>query len=180
MRLLLGIWLIQVLTALVFWLGLDGRGWYFALSATIALGMGALATLWIQSTLKDQIKINEARFGERLAQKSEQYRAELSRHKMSDADRLAELAKSSGYSRITLLRVGILTGGALGIGAALIMAQLVGMALLLVAFSSGGIAGFFLSSKTGRSKRAELDVSRPDATQLALKVSRLSLKAASK
>ena len=148
MRLLAGIWLVQLLTALVLWLGLSNpTTWQIALAGTLAVGIGLAAAVWIRGTLKDQVKLHEARYSERLAQKSHEFSTKLSEQKAGEADRLAELARKSGNSRTGLLRVGILTGGALGLGAALVMAQFVGLAFLLAAFSGGGATGYFVANK---------------------------------
>jgi hypothetical protein len=151
MHIIVGIWLVQILTALVLWLNVPAVGpLRLGLSVVLALGIGALAAVWIRGTLKNQLKLLEAHHGERLAQTSEVFRAELSRQKAGEAERLAELARSSGNSRTGLLRAGILTGGALGVGAALVMAQFIGMGLLLAAFAGGGAAGYAISSKLRR------------------------------
>jgi hypothetical protein len=156
MRILGGIWLVQALTALVLWLvGTDASGPFeIALTGTLALGIGALAAVWILGTLRDQLKLLEARHSERLAQKSEAFKAEMSRQKAEEAARLTELVRNSGNSRTGMLRVGILTGGALGIGAALVMAQFIGLALVFAAFAGGGATGYALSNRVKRSTRA--------------------------
>lgn len=149
MRILFAIWLCQALTALVVWSLSDNmETGELLVTAAVIVGIGGLAATWIQSTLKDRLKLSEAVHSEQLAQKSLAYRKELSKQKAEEAERLSEIARNTGNSRTGLLRVGILSGGLLGIGAALVVAQFVGMALLLAAFSGGGLAGYSLSKKT--------------------------------
>jgi hypothetical protein len=62
-----------------------------------------------------------------------------------------------------MLRVGILTGGALGIGAALVMAQFIGLALVFAAFAGGGATGYALSNRFKRSTRASASAAVSDA-----------------
>jgi hypothetical protein len=148
MRILGAIWLTQTLTVLVFWSSTHGlETSQIALFGTIILGIGALAAIWIQSTLKDQLKLNDAVHNERLTRKSMELRRELSKQKAAETQRLAELVRNTASSQTGLLRVGIFSGGVLGIGAALVMAQFVGMALVLAAFSGGGLAGYAISKK---------------------------------
>jgi hypothetical protein len=181
MRLVAGIWLVQILTIVVVWLGLSNpTSWQMALSLALALAFGALAAIWIKGTLKDQVRLHEARFSERLAAKSEEFSTKLSQQRAREAERLADLAQKSGNSRTGLLRAGILTGGALGLGAALVMAQFVGMALLLAAFSGGGAAGYFLSSKTQRRSLKEIEDSGSKPKGLLSRPGRLRMKTVSK
>jgi Flp pilus assembly protein TadB len=157
MRILGGIWLVQALTVMVFWLSVNSPyAWQLVLSGVLVLGIGALAAFWVYGTVKDQTKLTEAIHNERLARKSMEFRTQLSDQKAAEAERLAELARNTGNSRTGLLRVGILSGGVLGLGAALVMAQFVGMALLLAAFSGGGAAGYALSNKVRRPKKTSL------------------------
>jgi hypothetical protein len=158
MRLLGAIWLIQVLTGLLLFSAIGQTGvLQITLTVAVALGIGMVAAIWIRSTLSDRLKIDAAVHEERLAKLSLSYRKELSRQKTADADRLAALSSASGNSRAGLLRVGILSGGALGIVSALVIAQFVGLALLLIAFSGGGIAGYALSRKLPKPRREKRD-----------------------
>ncbi len=148
MRILGAIWLTQSLTILVCWSVMhELRIAPIMISGIIILGIGTLAAIWIQTTLTDRLKLNDAAHNERLARKSVEFRAKLSKQKAVEAERLAELARNTGNSRTGLLRVSIISGGVLGIVAALILVQFIGMAMLLVAFSGGGLAGYILSKK---------------------------------
>jgi multidrug efflux pump subunit AcrB len=156
MRLLGAIWLTQFLTALLILSVLGNPGAVqFALTAAIALGIGMLAAIWIRSSLSDRLKIDAAVHKERLAKLSHDFRTELSKQKAEDADRLAALSKATGNSRTGLLRAGIVSGGVLGVLSALMVAQFVGVALLVAAFSGGGAAGYLFSKRVSRSRAVE-------------------------
>ncbi|SIN98537.1 hypothetical protein SAMN05444722_0007 [Rhodovulum sp. ES.010] len=143
MRILIGVWLLQALTAGPLWLVLTGQDpALIALGVATALGAGLIAALWIGTLLRDQRRLTEARQSERLAAAKARFQERLAKHKSEDAARLSALTQKMGSSRTRLLKVGLIAGGTLGLGVALFFAQVFTAGLLVAAFAGGGAAGY--------------------------------------
>lgn len=151
MRLLFGIWLLQVLTLGPAWLVLTGDdAMQVVIGIATLLGAGGLGAFWIGSLLRDQRRLTEAQSSERIAEARARFQAALARHKTEDAARLRDLAKRASHGRSRLLKLGLVTGGALGLGGALFFAQFFTAGLVVAAFAGGGLAGFAMRGALAR------------------------------
>lgn len=145
MRILLGIWLLQALMVGPVWLVVAGRDFgLVALGVAMVMGAGILAALWVGTLLRDQRRLTEARHSERLAATKARFQAALAKQKTQEAEKLSLLTRKVGESRSRLLKIGLFTGGALGLGGALMVAQVFTAGLVLAAFAGGGAIGYGL------------------------------------
>jgi len=151
MRILLGLWLLQALTVAPVWLMLTGHDMLqVGIAIAAVLGAGLLMALWIGGMVRDQRRLSEAQGSERLAAARAKYNAALARQKSEDAARLSALTQKVGNSRSRLLKVGLVTGGAMGLGGALMLAQVFTAGLVIAAFAGGGAAGYGLRATFAR------------------------------
>jgi len=151
MRILLGLWLLQALTVAPVWLFLTGHDpLQVGIAVAAALGAGLLMALWIGTLLRDQRRLSEAKSSERLATARAKFNAALAKHKTEEAARLSALTRKFGNARTRLLKLGLLTGGTLGLGAALMIAQVFTAGLLIAAFTGGGAVGYGLRAAFAR------------------------------
>ncbi|ARE41888.1 hypothetical protein RGUI_3747 [Rhodovulum sp. P5] len=153
MRILIGVWLLQIMTVGPLWLVLTGQDpALVGLGVAMVLGAGLLAALWFSTLLRDQKRLSEARHSERLANAKARFQATLAKHKSDDAAKLSDLTKKMGRTRTRLLKLGLVTGGALGLGAALFFAQVFTAGLLVAAFAGGSAAGYGVRSYLSRDR----------------------------
>ncbi|MGC9420027.1 MAG: hypothetical protein ACP5EN_13765 [Rhodovulum sp.] len=154
MRILIGVWLLQALTIGPLWLVLNGRDpALVGLGIATALGAGLLAALWIGTLLRDQRRLTEARQSEKLAAAKARFQATLAKHKSEDAARLSALTQKIGRGRARLLKLGLFTGGSLGLGVALFFAQVFTAGLIVAALAAGGVAGYGVRGYLSRPSR---------------------------
>ena len=150
MRLMLGLWLVQGITAGVT-LGLPAaNAGQAAILVVVLLGLGALAALWIGSALRDQRRLGEARLSERMSAKTADLQAELARARAEEATRLRDLTEKLGKPRRGFLKAGLVSGGALGVAAALVVTQVLTLGLVAMAFVGGGAAGYAVRGRFAR------------------------------
>jgi len=162
MRIIIGVWLLQAMTVGPLWLVLSGQDTALVgLGVAMVLGAGLLAALWIGTLLRDERKLSDARHSERLSAAKARFQAALAKHKTEDSAKLSELTKRASRGRTRLLKLGLVTGGTLGLGVALFFAQVFAAGLLLVAFAGGSAAGYGLRSYLGRASDPALPRGTP-------------------
>lgn len=154
MRILIGVWLLQAMTVGPLWLILTGQdAAMIGLGVAMVLGAGLLAALWIGTLLRDQRRVTEAQHSERLANAKARFQASLAKLKSEDAAKLSALTQKMGRGRTRLLKLGLVTGGALGVGVAFFFAQVFTAGLLVAAFAGGSAAGYGLRGYLGRDRQ---------------------------
>jgi hypothetical protein len=152
MRIVLGLWLLQAVSAGSAWFALSGESRPGEIVAWIGLTMsvGLLAALWFWTALRDQRRLGEARQIELMANKAAELQADLARQRAADTAKLRALTEKVARPQRGLLKMSLLTGGALGLCLALIVTQLVTLGFLALAFAAGGGAGYVLRGRMAR------------------------------
>lgn len=151
MRFVVGLWLVQALTAALVWLALDGQAIeQVLLCIGLILGLGVLGGLWIGSALSDRIRLAVSRQSEAMVKRTADLQADLARQRAEDAARLEALTQRTAQARSGMLRLGLISGAAAGIGAALLIAQVFALGLVALAFATGGAAGYVARRGFGR------------------------------
>jgi hypothetical protein len=145
MRIVLGLWLLQAVSAGSAWLALSSasRG-QVVLGIGLTLAIGLVAAMWFWSALRDQRRLGEAQQSERTANGAAAVHAKLAQQRADDAARLHALTRKVAETRSRLLKAGFLTGGALGLCLALVLTQFFAIGLAVAAFAGGGAAGYVL------------------------------------
>ncbi len=151
MRIVLGLWLLQAISAGSAWFALSGasRGEVIAWIG-LAMSVGLLAALWFGSALRDQRRLGEARQIELTAKKTAELQADLARLRAAENAKLQALTEKVARPQRYALKATLLAGGALGLCVALIFTQLVTFGLLAFAFVAGGGVGYILRGRTGQ------------------------------
>lgn len=148
-KFLIGILLLQVATALLTYTALmtdlQQTGWLFgALAATL----GLLVALWFDSVIGSVKEQAMARQHKRHAREREKLRIQAEKEK-------AKLAKqrkrSSGGAT---LKTGLAVGGTVGVGVALMFAQLMTLGLLTISAAGGAALGYGVRSRQEKMIRA--------------------------
>jgi hypothetical protein len=148
-KFLIGILLLQVATALLTYTALmtdlQQTGWLFgALAATL----GLLVALWFDSVIGSVKEQAVARQHKRHAREREKLRIQAEKEK-------AKLAKqrkrSSGGAT---LKTGLAVGGTVGVGVALMFAQLMTLGLLTISAAGGAALGYGVRSRQEKMIRA--------------------------
>jgi hypothetical protein len=148
-KFLIGILLLQVATALLTYTALmtdlEQTGWLFgALAATL----GLLVALWFDSVIGSVKEQAMARQHKRHAREREKLRIQAEKEK-------AKLAKqrkrSSGGAT---LKTGLAVGGTVGVGVALMFAQLMTLGLLTISAAGGAALGYGVRSRQEKMIRA--------------------------
>ncbi|WP_295882461.1 hypothetical protein [uncultured Thiohalocapsa sp.] len=148
-KFLIGILLLQVATALLTYTALmtdlQQTGWLFgALAATL----GLLVALWFDSVIGSVKEQAVARQHKRHAREREKLRIQAEKEK-------AKLAKqrkrSSGGAT---LKTGLAVGGTVGVGVALMFAQLMTLGLLTISAAGGAALGYGVRSRQEKVIRA--------------------------
>ena len=170
MRILLGLWLLQAFSAGSAWLVLSGAtGGEVFVWVALVMGVGLLVALWVWTALRDQRRVGEARQLQLMADKTAALQANLARQRAADTAKVRSVAKRASRTQTRLLRVALVSG-ALGLGVALILTQLLTLGLLVVAFAGGAGAGYMLRGRLVRgAASAELsaDVATPAPVRIA-------------
>jgi hypothetical protein len=150
MRIILGLWLLQAVSAGSAWLALSSTGRNQVIVwIGVLMGMGLLAALWIGTALRDQRRLGEAQRSERMANGAAELHAKLARQRAEDAAKLTRLTeKMSTTPRV--LKTGLVAGGAIGLGLALMLTQFLTLGLLAIAFAGGGVAGYAMRGRLDR------------------------------
>jgi hypothetical protein len=187
MRIVLGLWILQAVSAGLTWLALSSASsGQIMLWIGIVMGVGLLAALWFSSALRDQRRLGEAQRSEHLANGVAELHAKLARQRAEDAAKLRTLAEKAAQTRPNLLKTGFAAGVALGIGVALMLAQFVALGLFAVAFAGGGVAGYVVRGRlhrrassrsgaaisVGAASPGPVELPRPQSKSLTLRLSK--------
>lgn len=148
MRIVLGLWLVQAVTAGLAWLALSSAsGGQILLWIGVVMCVGLLAALWVSTALRDQRRLVEAQRSERMAIGVAELHAKLARQRAEDAAKLRRLTERATETRPNWLKTGFVAGGVLGLGVALVLTQFVALGLVAVAFTGGGVAGYVMRGR---------------------------------
>jgi hypothetical protein len=148
-KFLIGILLLQVATALLTYTALqtdlDQTAWLFgALAATL----GVLVALWFDSVIGSVKEQAVARQHKRHAREREKLRLQAEKDKAKLA---RQRKRSSGGAT---LKTGLAVGGTVGVGVALMFAQLMTLGLLTVSAAGGAALGYGIRSRQEKLIRA--------------------------
>jgi hypothetical protein len=148
-KFLIGILLLQVATVLLTYTALktdlEQTAWLFgALAATL----GVLVALWFDSVIGSVKEHTMARQQKRHAREREKLRVQAEKDKAKIAQ---QRKRSSGGAT---LKTGIAVGGAVGVGVALMFAQLMTLGLLTVSAAGGAALGYGVRSRQEKMIRA--------------------------
>lgn len=154
-RFLTGIFLLQGVTGLLVYTAL-GTDWRSTWPLFLLLGasIGVLAALWFSALVGVERRHAMARASERFSKEREQIRVRAEQQRTKDVrtqERLAaKAAKGGGASRGLSLKSGALVGGAVGIGAAMLLTQFVTIGLLTLATAGGAALGYGVRARQER------------------------------
>lgn len=162
MRFILGVTLLQAVTALIVYVALQGD-WRttWPLFALLALGIGLMTALWFGTLASAQRRVGEARLGEKHAKEREALQVKAERLRAKEREEAARRIMKAQRPRI--LVPGLMAGGAAGLGLALVLTQFVTLGLLAFAFAGGGAAGYLVRM---RQERRRLDLAPPTTIEI--------------
>jgi hypothetical protein len=148
-KFLIGILLLQVATALLTYTALmtdlHQTGWLFgALAATL----GVLVALWFDSVIGSVKEQAVARQHKRHAREREKLRLQAEKDK---AKLVRQRKRTSGGAT---LKTGLAVGGTVGVGVALMFAQLMTLGLLTISAAGGAALGYGVRSRQEKMIRA--------------------------
>lgn len=146
MRLLVGLWLVQAVTAgLVLAAAVSGAGaggW--ALHAALAAAVGALAALLLAQMARGDRRLSEAELARKHAEERRRLELAAARDRAAAAEKLSAEQMRARAARAGRLKAGAVTGAIAGIGATLVLTQFVTLGLAAIAFALGTGAGYGL------------------------------------
>lgn len=108
------------------------------------MGVGLLAALWFWTALRDQRRLGAAERSEHMANRTAKLHAKLARERAEEAGKLRTLTEKVSKTRSRLLTAGFLSGGALGLGLALMLTQFLTLGVLAVGFAGGSVVGYLM------------------------------------
>lgn len=149
-RFLIGIFLLQGVTALLVYTAL-GSDWQttWPLYLVLAVSIGTLVGLWFSAIVGADRRHAVARVSERLSKEREEIRVKAEQQRIKDArnqERLVAKAsaasKAGGIGRGLTLKSGVVVGGAVGVGVAMLLTQFVTLGLLTLTTAGGAALGY--------------------------------------
>jgi hypothetical protein len=148
-KFLIGILLLQVATALLTYTALqtdlDQTAWLFG---ALAVTLGVLVALWFDSVIGSVKEHAMARQHKRHAREREKLRIQAEKDKAKFAK---QRKRSSGGAT---LKTGLAVGGTVGVGVALMFAQLMTLGLLTISAAGGAALGYGVRSRQEKMIRA--------------------------
>jgi len=148
-KFLIGILLLQVATALLTYTALmtdlQQTAWLFA---ALAATLGLLVALWFDSVIGSVKEQAVARQHKRHAREREKLRIRAEK----DKAKLAKQRKRSSGG--ATLKTGLAVGGTVGVGVALMFAQLMTLGLLTISAAGGAALGYGVRSRQEKMIRA--------------------------
>ncbi len=148
-KFLIGILLLQVATALLTYTALmtdlEQTAWLFG---ALALTLGVLVALWFDSVIGSVKEHAMARQHKRHAREREKLRVQAEKDKAKLA---RQRKRSSGGAT---LKTGLAVGGTVGVGVALMFAQLMTLGLLTISAAGGAALGYGVRSRQEKLIRA--------------------------
>jgi hypothetical protein len=148
-KFLIGILLLQLATALITYTALmtdlDQTAWLFG---ALAVTLGVLVALWFDSVIGSVKEHAMARQHKRHAREREKLRIQAEK----DKAKLAKQRKRSSGG--ATLKTGIAVGGVVGVGVALMLAQLMTLGLLTISAAGGAALGYGVRSRQEKMIRA--------------------------
>lgn len=154
-RFLIGIFLLQGVTGLLVFTAL-GTEWRdtWPLFLALAGSVGALVALWFSALVGADRRNAMARASERFSKEREQIRVKAEQQRSKDIrthERLAaKAAKAGGFGRGLTLKSGVIVGGAVGVGTAMLLTQFVTLGLLTLATAGGAALGYGVRARQER------------------------------
>lgn len=185
MRIVLGLWLLQAVSAGLAWLAFSSAsGGEIVLWIGLVMCVGLLAAIWVMTALRDQRRLGEAQRSETMAKSVAELHAKLARQRAEDAAKLRRLTEKANATRPNWLKTGFMAGSALGLGLAMVLTQFVAFGLFALAFTGGGVAGYAVRGRLHRSGeddsgamqsvgsagRGVVDLPRPQSKSLKLRL----------
>lgn len=165
MRIVLGLWLLQAVSAAATWLALSSANKdQIVLWVGLVMGMGLLAALWLWTAMRDQRRLGEAQRSERAAKRTAELHAKLARQQADDAAKLRTLTEKVSKGRPRLVTAGFVAGGALGLCVALVLTQMLTLGLFAVGLAGGGVAGYAMRGWLQRRTVSASDAAISDDT----------------
>lgn len=148
-KFLIGILLLQVATALLTYTALmtdlEQTAWLFG---ALAVTLGVLVALWFDSVIGSVKEQAVARQHKRHAREREKLRIQAEK----DKAKLAKQRKRSSGG--ATLKTGLAVGGTVGVGVALMFAQLMTLGLLTISAAGGAALGYGVRSRQEKMIRA--------------------------
>lgn len=153
MRIVAGLWLLQIITAGLAVLVLS-EGTVTVPRAALATGLALLAGLmmavWLAGHARDRRRLGEAERKEQEASKSAKLAEELARSRAEHAERLARVADRAARAGSGRSKAALIAGGALGIAGTFLLTQFLTLGLVVVAFAGGGMVGYAVRGRVSR------------------------------
>lgn len=139
LRLMIGILLVQGVTALVVVVALRGEPGLWPLFAALAVAVGLIAAFWFNAIVGDHRRLEAARAGQRFAREAEVIRrraeTEAKARQRRDAARLRAEARAE---RARSWRAGLGLGGVAAVGVMLLIGQMLAVGAVMLGVAGAG------------------------------------------
>jgi len=146
-RFLVGIFLLQGVTALLVYTAL-GTDWHTTWPLFLVLGgsIGGMVGLWFSALVGADRRYAVAKATERFSKQREQIRVKAEQQRTKDVrsqERLvAKAARTGGLGSGMTLKSSLVVGGAVGVGAAMLLTQFVTLGLITLTTAGGAALGY--------------------------------------
>jgi hypothetical protein len=141
-RFLIGIVLLQGVTGLLVYIALT-TNWQttWPLFLILGLSIGFLVALWFSTIVGAERKHVVSRASERFSKEREQIRVKAEQQRIKDVRSIAKAARG-GLGAGMSLKSGVVVGGAVGLGVAMMLTQFMALGLLTLATAGGAALGY--------------------------------------
>jgi hypothetical protein len=141
-RFLIGILLLQGVTGLLVYTALS-TNWQTTWPLFLVLGVsvGVLVALWFSTIAGADRKHVVSRASERFSKEREQIRVKAEQQRIKDVRSIAKAARG-GLGAGMSLKSGVVVGGAVGLGVAMMLTQFMALGLLTLATAGGAALGY--------------------------------------
>lgn len=170
-RLLIGVLLVQAITALVVVVALQGD-WQatWPLFAALALAVGVMAAFWFNAIVGDHRRLEAARQGARFAKEADALRRQAEKQTTRRTREVeARIKAEAARSRRASWRSGLGFGGAAALGVMLVLGQMVAIGALVLGATGAGALWWRLRRQQLDTQAIPQDEDKPmlDAQRLA-------------
>ena len=141
-RFLIGIFLLQGVTGLLVYTALN-TNWQttWPLFLILGLAVGVMVALWFSTIVGADRKHVVSRASERFSKEREQIRMKAEQQRIKDVRSIAK-ASRGGLGAGMSLKSGVVVGGAVGLGVAMMLTQFMALGLLTLATAGGAALGY--------------------------------------
>lgn len=145
MKLLLGFWIVQALTAGLVVLALrPGMAGDWPLFVALAAVIGAVAAMAFGTLAHKDRRLGEAELRARHEARARDLQLSVEKARAQAAERISAVRAQAQSSRSGRLKAGAVAGAVAGVGLTLVIGQFVALGLAAIAFAAGAAGGYTL------------------------------------